>query len=221
MYNATEQFAAFNQANVSNAIKLASLSIENAEKLVQLNINAAKLAIAQAVEGAQAAASVKDVQELVALRAKLAEVGVQSATGYSRTLYELSSEAQAGYSALAEQSWADYTKGVAAWVEKASQSAPAGSDVAVNALKSTFAASTAAFDQFQKATRQVVDLADASVRAAAANATKVTNGKASAPRNSGATATRHGGNRRTRLKVPPGIPRMVVGGVSTVSILSS
>ena len=172
MYNATEQFAAFNQANVSNAIKLASLSIENAEKLVQLNINAAKLAIAQAVEGAQAAASVKDVQELMALRAKLAEVGVQSATGYSRTLYELSSEAQAEYSALAEQSWSDYTRGVAAWVEKASQSAPAGSDVAVNALKSTFAASTAAFDQFQKATRQVVNLADASVRAAAASTQK-------------------------------------------------
>ena len=172
MYNATEQFAAFNQANVSNAIKLASLSIENAEKLVQLNINAAKLAIAQAVEGAQAAASVKDVQELMALRAKLAEVGVQSATGYSRTLYELSSEAQAEYSALAEQSWSDYTRGVAAWVEKASQSAPAGSDVAVNALKSTFAASTAAFDQFQKASKQVMNLADASYRAAATNATQ-------------------------------------------------
>ena len=168
MYNATEQFAELNQANVSNAIKLASLSIENA----------AKLAIAQAVEGAQAAASAKDVQELLALRAKLAEVGVQSATGYSRTLYELSSEAQAGFSALAEESWASYTKGVAAWVEKASQAAPAGSDVAVNALKSTFAASTAAFDQFQKATKQVVDLADASVRAAAANAAKVaTNAK--------------------------------------------
>ena len=178
MYNATEQFAAFNQANVSNAIKLASLSIENAEKLVSLNINAAKLAIAQAVEGAQAAASVKDVQELLALRAKLAEVGVQSATGYSRSLYELSSEAQAGFSALAEESWATYTKGVASWVETASQSAPAGSDVAVNALKSTFAASTAAFDQFQKATKQVVDFADASVRAATATAVKAaSNGK--------------------------------------------
>ena len=166
MYNAQEQFAEINQANVSNAIKLASLSIDNAEKLVSLNINAAKLAIAQAVEGAQAAASVKDVQELLVLRAKLAEVGVQSATGYSRSLYELSSEAQAGFSALAEESWATYTKGVASWVEKASKAAPAGSDVAVNALKSTFAASTAAFDQFQKATKQVVDLADASVRAA-------------------------------------------------------
>jgi phasin family protein len=174
MYNATEQFAEFNQANVSNAIKVASLSIENAEKLAQLNINAAKLAIAQAVEGAQAAASVKDVQELFALRAKLAEVGVQSVTGYSRTLYELSTEAQAGFSALAEESWQSYSKGVAAWVEKASRSAPAGSDVAVNALKSTFAASTAAFDQFHKATKQVVELADASVRAAAASATKGT-----------------------------------------------
>ncbi len=178
MYNASEQFAALNQANVSNAIKLASLSIENAEKLVSLNINAAKLAIAQAVEGAQAAASVKDVQELLALRAKLAEVGVQSATGYSRSLYELSSEAQAGFSALAEESWATYTKGVASWVETASQSAPAGSDVAVNALKSTFAASAAAFDQFQKATKQVVGFADASVRAATATAVKAgSNGK--------------------------------------------
>jgi hypothetical protein len=66
--------------------------------------------------------------------------------------------------------WAGYTKGVAAWVEKASKAAPAGSDVAVNAFKSTFAASTAAFDQFQKATKQVVSLADASVRAASTNA---------------------------------------------------
>ena len=43
-------------------------------------------------------------------------------------------------------------------------------DVAVNAFKSTLAASTAAFDQFQKATKQVVNFADASVRAAAATA---------------------------------------------------
>ena len=172
MYNASEQFAEINQANVSNAIKLASLSIENAEKLVSLNINAAKLAIAQAIEGAQAAASAKDVQELFALRTKLAEVGVQSATGYSRTLYELSTEAQSGFSALAEEAWKTYARGVASWVEKASQAAPAGSDIAVNALKSTFAASTAAFDQFSRATKQVVDFADASVRAATETASK-------------------------------------------------
>ena len=172
MYNATEQFAEINKANVAQATKLAALAIENAEKLMRLNISAAKVALAQGIEGATAVATVKDVQDLVALRAKYAETGVQAALGYSKSLYEMASEAQAQYSALSEEAWGVYTKGIASWVEKASKSAPAGSDVGFNALKSTVAATTAAFDQFQKATKQVVNFADASVRAAAANAGK-------------------------------------------------
>ena len=180
MYNATEQFADIGKANYANAVKLAAMGIENAEKIVKLNISAAKAVLAQGVESAQAAASIKDVQELFALRQKFTEAGVQTATGYSKTLYELASEAQAEYTAFAEEAWASYTKGVAAFVDKASKSAPAGSDVAVNAFKSTFAASTAAFDQFQKATKQVVNLADANFRAAAAQATKTVKGKRAA-----------------------------------------
>ena len=130
MYNPTEQFAAMDKANVDNAIKLASLSIEKAEKLVALNLNAAKLALAQGVQGAQAAASVKDVQELFALRTKIAELGVQSALGYSRTLYELSSETQSEFSALAEQAWSAYTKGVGDHGRARQRIRPAGSDVA-------------------------------------------------------------------------------------------
>ena len=84
-------------------------------------------------------------------------------------MYQIASEAQADFSALAEEAWASYTKGVAAWVEKATKNAPAGSDVAVTALKSSMAATTAAFDQLSKATKQVVSFADASVRAATAN----------------------------------------------------
>ena len=102
---------------------------------------------------------------------------VQTALGYSRSLYELVvGSASRVTRRWPKKRWASYTKGVAAWVDKASKSAPAGSDVAVNAFKSTFAASTAAFDQFQKATKQVVNLADASVRAAAATAVKAGNG---------------------------------------------
>ena len=170
MYSATEQFADFNKANVAQATKLATLALENAEKFVKLNMNAAKIVLANSVESATAAASVKDVQDLMALRAKLAETGVETATAYTRSLYEISSEAQAQFTAMAEEAWSAYTKDAAAWVEKASKSAPAGSEGAVNALKSTFAASTAAFDQFQKATKQVVSLADASVRAASVSA---------------------------------------------------
>jgi phasin family protein len=170
MYNVTEQFAEINKAGYANAYKLASLSLEKAERLARLNLQAAKVALEQGVEAANTVAGIKDVQEFVAVRAKLTEAGVQSALGYSRGVYQIASEAQADISALAEEAWAAYTKGVAAWVEKAAKDAPAGSDVAVTALKSTVAATTAAFDQFSKATKQVVGFADASVRAATANA---------------------------------------------------
>jgi phasin family protein len=177
MYNATEQFAEINKTNVAQATKFAALSFENAEKLVKFNIGAAKAALAQSVEGAQAVAQVKDVQDLLALRTKLAEAQVQAAVGYSRTLYEMATEAQAGFSSLAEEAFGVYTKGMASWVDQASKNAPAGSDAAVNAFKSTMAATTAAFDQFQKASKQVASMADANVRAAAATATKAVKGR--------------------------------------------
>jgi phasin family protein len=172
MYNATEQFAEINKAGVAQATKLAALALENAEKLARLNLDAAKVMLAQSVEGATATTSVKDVQDLMALRAKYAESGVQTAMVYSKSLYEMAAEAQAQYSAFAEEAWSVYSKGVASWVDKASKAAPAGSETGFNALRSTVAATTAAFDQFQKASKQVVNLADASMRAAAANATK-------------------------------------------------
>jgi phasin family protein len=173
MYNASEQFAEINKPGYDNAIKLASLSLDKAARLTKLNLQAAKAALEQGVYTANAVAGIKDVQEFVAVRAKLTEAGVQYATDYSRGVYEVASEAQADFSALGEEAWATYTKGLTAWVEKATKNAPAGSDVAVTALKSTVAATTAAFDQLSKATKQVLDFADASVRAAAANAAKV------------------------------------------------
>ena len=103
MYNPTEQFAEINKANVAQATKFAALSLEAAEKFTKFNLGAAKAVFAQSVESAQALASAKDVQELLALRAKLAEAGVQNAVGFSRDFYELATQAQAGYSALAEE----------------------------------------------------------------------------------------------------------------------
>jgi phasin family protein len=173
MYNATEQFAEINKANVAQATKLAALALANAEKLAKVNLLAAKSALAQGAEGAQAIAAIKDVQQLITLNATLAEASVQAAMGYSKSLYDLATEVQAQYTALVEESRATYTKGAAAWVDRASKSAPAGSEAMVNAFRQSLAASTAAFDQFDKASKQVVSLAESSVRAAAANASKV------------------------------------------------
>jgi len=173
MYNANDALAGITKTNVAQATKLAALALENVDKLTKVNLLAAKSALAQGVEAAQAVAAVKDVQQLATLNTALADAGMKTAMAYWKNLYEIATEAQAKLAALVEESGAAYTKDAAVWVDQASKSAPAGSEAAVNAFRQGFAASTAAFDQFSQASKQVLSLADANIRTAAANASKV------------------------------------------------
>ena len=174
MYNATEQFAELNKANVSSAIKLASLSIENAEKLVNSTSTPRSWRSRKPSKARKPPRRPRMCRNCCRCVRSSPKSACKARPATRVRCTNCRRKRKPDSRRWPKKSWSSYTKGVAAWVEKASKSAPAGSDVAVNALKSTFAASTAAFDQFQKATKQVVDLADASVRAAAANASKVT-----------------------------------------------
>jgi phasin family protein len=172
MNRATEQFAEINKAGYNNAVRLATLSLEKAEHLAKFNFEAAKAALEQGVQSAGVVGGIKDAKEFAAVNTKLAEANVQQALGYTRRLYEIASQGKAEFSALANDAWAGYTNSVAAWVETVAKNAPAGSEIAVKALRSTVAASNVAYDQFSKATQQIVSLTDAAVRAAIAQAAK-------------------------------------------------
>jgi phasin family protein len=178
MYNATEQFAELNKAGVDQALRLAQIAMDNTERLVKLQFDATKAAFEENVKNTKALAEAKDLQDLIALRTKLAENGVEKAVGYSRSIYEVASEAHAEVSKVVEEGLASYTKSVANLVEKAAKNAPAGSDAAVSALKSTVAATTAAIDTLTKASKQVASFADASVKAATQATTNVVKGAA-------------------------------------------
>lgn len=166
MYNATEQFAELNTASVDQALRIAQVAFDNAERLFKLQLEATKAVLEDNVQSTKALAEVKDFQEFINLRTKLTETGVEKAMGYSRSVYEVASEVQAEVGKLVEEGLAAYTKNIATLVEKAAKNAPAGSDAAVSALKSTVAATTAAIDTLTKASKQVASFADASVKAA-------------------------------------------------------
>ena len=175
MYAFNDYFADFNKASVDQATKLANAAFVGLEQLINLNLSAAKSNFDVSTKNFKALTEITDVQDLVAYRTKVTETGVESARSYSRDAYEIVSGTGSEVSKLVETGFTTMNKNLAAVVDKAVKSAPAGSDVAVNAFKSTMAATTAAFDQFQKATKQVANLADANVRAAAATATKAVN----------------------------------------------
>jgi len=181
--NVPEQFSELATSNIETAMRLSKIALESAERMFRINLEMTKQALEDQAGNAQALASVKDLQDAVALRNKLAEASSESLMSYSRTLYEASSQTQAELSKLFEERLGVFNKGMVAAMDNAAKNAPAGADVAVQAMKSTVAATAAAVDSMTKAAKQVADFADASVKAATtatADAVKTAAKKASA-----------------------------------------
>jgi phasin family protein len=152
-------------ASMNAATRLARISMDSAERTIAVQIEYAKGAIKQATLNAKAVSGAKDVQDLLALRSRIAENALENIMGYSRSLYEVGAEVQAELSKLAEDRMSAFQQAVTESVEQAAKAAPAGGDVAVAAMRSSLAATTAAFDSFSKAAKQVASYTDAGVRA--------------------------------------------------------
>ncbi|CAH1745790.1 Granule-associated-like protein [Thauera humireducens] len=165
-----EQFAATNKANVETLLTLANAAFASAERLAALNLNTARSILEDGVANTKALLAVKDVQELVNLQASLTQPIVEKAVAYARSVYEITSQSQEEVSKVLEGQVAELNKGVATALDKAAKSAPAGSDVAVAAVKSAIAAANSAYDSMSKAAKQVAEIAEANV-SAATNAT--------------------------------------------------
>jgi phasin family protein len=172
MFSAPEQFAEINKAGVDAMLQFAKASFDAAERVMALNLDASRAAFADVSKNAKALAEARDVQEVVALRAKWAEAGAEKAVGYSKSLYEVAQQTQAEISEIFEERVTEFNKAVAQALDKAVKSAPAGADVAISAIKSTVAATAAAVDSMTKAAKQAANFADASVKATT-NATAV------------------------------------------------
>jgi phasin family protein len=153
-------------ATVDAATRFTRISMDSTERAIAVQLEYAKGAISQASLNAKALAGARDVQELLALRTRIAENALENIMGYSRSLYEVASEAQAEMSRLAEERMSSFQKAVTETVDQAAKSAPAGGDFAAAAIKSSLAATTAAFDTFAKAAKHATSFADAGVRAA-------------------------------------------------------
>ena len=170
MFNTPEQFAAANKATVDSLLTLANTALASAERIAALNLNTARSMLEDGVANAKAMLGAKDAQEFFSVQASIAQPSLEKAVAYSRSVYEISAQSKEEISKLIEAQFADFQKQVLALLEKATKNAPAGSDVAVSAVKSAIAAATSAFDSMNKAAKQVADIAETNV-AAATNAT--------------------------------------------------
>ncbi len=177
-----EQFAAANKANVETLLTVANTAFASAERLAALNLNTARTVLEDSVASAKALMAVKDVQELMGLQASLAQPAVEKAVAYSRSVYEIATQTQEELAKVFEGQVAEVNKTVASALDKAAKSAPAGSDVAVAAVKSAIAAANSAYDSMTKAAKQVAEIAEANVAAATSATVKAVSTGAAAPK---------------------------------------
>lgn len=161
-----EQFAAANKANIENLLTVANSAFANVERLAALNLNTARTLLEESLANTKALLGAKDAQELISLQSALVQPLVEKAVAYNRSVYEIASQGQEEVSKLFEAQIAELNKNLTAALDKAAKSAPAGSDVAVAAVKSAIAAANSAYDSVNKAAKQVAEIAEANVTAA-------------------------------------------------------
>jgi len=166
MYVTPEQIQAAGKANVEAILSLAASQFAAFEKFANLNTNAVKTAFEDTLSNARTLLGAKDVQEFVSLQSSLAQPTIEKAIAYSKGAYEVATEANAEMSKMAEKRIAEWNENFVSMLDKATKNAPAGSDVAVAAVKSMLAAANSAYDNFNKVAKQATEIAEANVNVA-------------------------------------------------------
>jgi len=184
MYATPEQLANASKANVEAVLTLANTAFASAERLAALNLNTARSLLEDTVNNAKALMAAKDMQELISLQSSLSQPAMEKAVAYARSLYEIASQTQEEFGKIFESQFAELNRNVTTVLDKAAKNAPAGSDVAVAAVKSAIAAANSAYDTMTKAAKQVAEIAEANVAAATSATVKAVG--AAAPRASAA-----------------------------------
>jgi len=166
MYVTPEQIQTAAKTNVDTMLSLVASQFSVIEKLANLNATAAKTAFEDALANTRALAGAKDVQEFISLQSSFAQPTMEKAIAYSKSVYEVASQANAEFSKMAEKRVAEWNEGFVTMLDKAVKNAPAGSDVAVTAVKQMIAAANSAYDNLTKVAKQATEIAEANVTAA-------------------------------------------------------
>lgn len=164
-YFTPDQVVAAQKAQLETVFGLTEKAVAGVEKLVELNLQVARASLSEAAGNVQAALSVKDAQQFVALQQSLLQPAAEKALAYGRQVYEIAATTNAEVAKVAESQLADAQKTLVSLVDGAVKNAPAGTEGAASFVKSAVAAANNAMESVQKVAKQAADVAEANFQA--------------------------------------------------------
>lgn len=178
MVQAPEQLTAWNKAYLETAVRFAGIALEGAERMLEVQLKAAKSAFADGVQQAKVLADVKDPQEFAQLKNTLVQPSLEKATSYVKSICDVAAATQSEINKLIEEQVSEYNKNVVTGLDKMVKSAPAGSEIAVAAVKSAISAVNSTYDNLSKSAKQFAEMSQANIEAATNQAVHASKKKA-------------------------------------------
>lgn len=167
MFVVPEDLSAFQKAHLDTLLKFTDTFAQAGEQLFDLQVKSAKAGTAEAIKQVRALAGAKDVQELVSLQTTFAQANGEKVFGLARAVYSWAADTQAEVSKVVDGQVGDLNKSLATTLDKAAKSAPSGSEYAFAAFKQALSSANQAYDALTKASKQVVEMTEATVTSTA------------------------------------------------------
>lgn len=171
MATPVETLSATNRNLFETSLDVARTLFDSVERLTVLNLNTARSLFTDGTGAVRGALAARSPQDLIAVQTSIARPAADKVLAYYRSAYEIAAQTleEAMKPFEIQLSEAQRTFGQA--LENAAKSAPAGSEVALAAVRSALATANSAYDKVNKAARQAVELAETNVANATATAT--------------------------------------------------
>jgi len=178
MYQTPEQLMAWNKTCLEAAVRFAGIALEGTERMLEVQLKATKSAFADGVQQAKLLGNVKDPQEFAQFRNTLVQPSLDKATSYLKSVYDVAAATQSEINKLIEEQVSENNKNVVTGLDKMVQSAPAGSEIAVAAVKSAVSAVNSTYDNLSKSAKQFAEMSQANIEAATSQAVHASKKKA-------------------------------------------
>jgi len=165
----------FTKSGFNFALFFANATFEGFERLALLNLAATRSAFEASISNITSLLGAKDVQSFVSMHKELSAPSIEKGMEYSRNVISIAAETKDKIAKEVETRVATTNAKVSGLVEKALASAPAGSEVAVAAVKTAIKSANEAYEGLNKVAKQAAEVAEASVSAATSATLKAAN----------------------------------------------
>jgi phasin family protein len=163
MFQSPDQLLQLQKSALESFKAMTAITMDGFEKFAALNVQASKATFGEITSTVETAISAKDPKALAEIATASAQPAAEKAAAYAKHVYDIAQQTNTEIAGIFEKHLASSNKQLHAAIDAFSKNAPAGSEGVTTFAKSAVAAANSAWDQVNKASKQVADYAEANL----------------------------------------------------------